>query len=85
MGLVAFADSVTVDFHGFLQCIVQSELPYVIGVSGEYTYRYTPVTDSLQIFSRVTGLELAAGAVPAEVLADDIVVEATWNRTTVLG
>lgn len=39
MGLVAFADSVTVDFHGFLQCIVQSELPYVVGVSGEYTYR----------------------------------------------
>lgn len=84
-GLIPYADSVTVDFNGFLQCLVASEEPYVSGVSGEYEYRYSPVGDVLQIFSRVNKTELAAGAIPAEVLADTIIAEATWNRTTTKG
>jgi hypothetical protein len=82
-GLLAFADTHTVDFNGFLDCAVKSELPLVVGTSGEYTYRYSPSTDGLQILKN--GTEIAAGAIPAEVLADDIIAQATWNRTTVLG
>lgn len=82
-GLIAWADSHTVDFNGFLDCAVKSELPLVVGTSGEYTYRYNPSTDTLQITKN--GTELSAGAIPAEVLADDIICNATWNRTTVVG
>src|ERR1700677_3976581 len=88
MGLVAFADANTVDFHGFLACRVNSEEPYVVGTSGEYEYTYSPVTDTLQIFGPGSGGpgnggELAAGAIPAEILGDSIVAEALGNRTTV--
>jgi hypothetical protein len=91
MGLVLWADQHTVDFHCFLRALLNTDNPYVAGSTGEYTYRYNPVTDSLQIFGPGTlatgpgGAELAAGAIPAEVLADSIVCEAVWNRTTTLG
>lgn len=83
-GLVQFADVRTVDFNGFLRCEVYGEEPInnVIGTS--YSYRYTPVTDTLQIFNN--GVELAASqTIPLAVLADILLFEATWNRTTVLG
>lgn len=84
MGLLLFADGRTVDFNGFLRCKVWNEDPVPNGGGVFYTYRYSPVTDTLQIFN--FGVELATGAViPAQLMNDDTLFLATWNRTTVLG
>jgi hypothetical protein len=83
-GLMLFADQRTVDFNGFLRCSVYGEeiITNVIGTS--YAYHYSPVNDALQIFNN--GVELtAAQTVPLAILADVLLFEATWNRTTVLG
>jgi hypothetical protein len=81
-GLIALADSKTVNFDGFLRCDVFDEAAAGATV---YTFRYVPSTDSLQIFSN--GTELANGAVlPTALLTDSsIVAEATFNRTEMLG
>jgi len=81
MGLMRFADDRTVDFNGFLRCRVWNEDV----VTTLYSYHYSPVGDVLQIFDN-TGAELASGsAIPALILADDTLFEASWDRTTVRG
>lgn len=85
--LLKFADVRTVDPNGFLRAEFYGENPYnfVTGV-GAYTFYYSPVTDTLQIFRSNTGIELTAGAaIPAGVLSDTILVEVTWDRTTTRG
>lgn len=83
MGLIAYADARTVDFNGFLRCLVWGE-DVITATVGGYTYQYSPVGDTLQIL--LNGVELAGGAgIPAAVLADTVLFMATWNRTTVLG
>jgi hypothetical protein len=81
-GLLALADSKTVNFDGFLRCDVFDE-----AVSGAtvYTFRYIAPTDSLQIFAN--GAELANGAsIPSALVTDSsILFEATFNRTEMLG
>jgi hypothetical protein len=84
MGLLALSDGLTIDFNGFLRCKVLGE-NVVTPTTGGYSYHYSPVGDVLQIFSP-TGVELANGAaIPSQVLTDDIIFMASWNRTTVLG
>lgn len=83
MGLIKFADDRTVDFNGFLRCRVFGEDPVTATVGG-YQFHYSPVGDVLQLF--LNGVELASGtAIPAAVLNDITLFEASWNRTTVLG
>jgi hypothetical protein len=85
MGLLAYADSRTVDFNGFLRASVWGEDVLTATVGG-YTYHYSPVGDLLQIVNATTGLELASGAaIPVQVLSDIVLCLAVWNRTTVLG
>src|SRR6185295_6552041 len=82
--LLKFADVRTVDFNGFLRAEFYGENPYnqVSGV-GAYTFYYSPVTDTLQIFRTTTGVELTAGAaLPAGILSDTVLAEITWDRTT---
>ena len=81
-GLIALADSKTVNFDGFLRCDVFDEAAAGATV---YTFRYVPATDTLQIFGN--GTELSNGAVlPTALLTDSsIVAEATFNRTEMLG
>jgi hypothetical protein len=84
MGLVQFADARTVDFNGFLRCRVFGEDVLTATTGLGVVYHYSPVTDVLQI--TVNGIELATGAaIPALVLNDTVLFEASWNRTTVLG
>ena len=96
MGLMAFADQRTVDFNGFLRCEVWDEEP--LTSTNNYTYWYSPVTDTLQIIVNTTGLELANNTVipitdpsvnvdsaPFETQADLLMFEATFDRTTVRG
>ena len=81
-GLIALADSKTVNFDGFLRCDVFDEAAAGATV---YTFRYVPATDTLQIFGN--GTELSNGAVlPTALMTDSsIVAEATFNRTEMLG
>jgi hypothetical protein len=82
-GLLQFADSRTVDFNGFLRCEVYGE-DVVTATVGGYGYHYSPVGDVLQI--TLGGVELTTGtAIPANVLNDTVLFQATWNRTCVLG
>ena len=84
MGLLQFADGRTVDFNGFLRCRVWGEEPVTSTVGG-YSFRYSPVGDVLQIFDK-TNTELSNGAaIPAAVLNDIVMFQASWNRTTTLG
>lgn len=83
MGLLTFADSRTVDFNGFLRCQVWGE-DVITNAIGGYSYHYSPTGDVLQIL--LNGTELTNGAsIPAAVLNDTVLFEATWNRTNVLG
>ncbi len=85
MGLLLYADSRTVDFNGFLRCLVTPENA-AAPATATHSYRYVPTTDSLQIIDNTTGEELASGAsIPSEVLAQDLIFDAVWNRTTTLG
>jgi len=80
-GLVKFADDRTVDFNGFLNCEVYGEEP--VTTTG-IRYHYSPVNDALQIF--VNGVELVANqVVPAFTIADILLFEAQWDRTSVRG
>lgn len=82
MGLLQFADARTIDFNGFLVCRVNGDNPTTPGTV--YSYRYSPVGDVLQVY--LNGTELAAGTtLPAAVLSDTVLFEATWDRTTTRG
>jgi hypothetical protein len=88
MGLFNFLDVRTVDVNGFLRCEVYGEEPYgtslTTSVLPGYTYHYSPVNDSLQIF--YAGIELVASqTVPAGVLSDVLLFEATVDRTSTRG
>jgi hypothetical protein len=85
--VMKFLDVRTVDFNGELKCEFYGEDPYnaTTGV-GTYRFIYSPVTDTLQIVSYLTGLELAAGAaVPTGVTSDTVIMHVTVNRTTTQG
>lgn len=83
MGLIPYADSVTVDANGFLRAVVQGEQPVAPGGT-LYTYKYSPIGDVLQIFAN--GTELTNGStIPAAILADTLICEAVWDRTTTRG
>jgi hypothetical protein len=101
MGLLLFADNRTVDFNGFLRCDVWDE-EQIVGTSQavQYTYKYNPTQDTLQIF--LAGVEYPNGAIlnlvdPVEGVDSPLVVspnvpqqnllmfEATFDRTTVRG
>ena len=85
MGLLNYADARTVDFYGFLRCLVTDETAVAAGVAS-YSLRYVPTGDLLQIIDNTTGKELANGAsVPASLVTDSLIFEAVWNRTTTLG
>ena len=77
----------TVDFNGELRVEFYGEDPYnaTTGV-GTYRFVYSPVTDTLQLVSYITGLEVAAGAaVPAGVTSDTVLVKVTVDRTSTKG
>jgi len=82
-GLVKLADSLTVNFNGFLQGTVYDEAP--AAPSHPYTFRYVPSTDSLQIFD--AGVEVANGATIPPALFNDssVLFQAVFNRTEMLG
>lgn len=83
MGLIPFADSVTVDANGFLKATVQGEQPVAAG-GVVYTFRYSPIGDILQIFGN--GVELPTGSnIPSQILADTLICTAEWDRTTTRG
>ena len=96
MGLIAWLDGRTVDFNGFLRCDVWDE---EVQLNGLYKYHYTPVTDTLQIFTPA-GVELASGAsvpfvdpaigpdesfVPFFTQPNLLMFEVSVDRTTVRG
>jgi hypothetical protein len=96
MGLILWLDGRTVDFNGFLRCDVWDE---EVQLAGLYKYHYSPVTDTLQIFTPA-GVELAQGvAVPfvdPALMADEsfvpffnqpclLMFEVSVDRTTVRG
>jgi hypothetical protein len=90
MGLFPFLDVRTVDVNAFLKCDVWGEEPtnILIGASSVYTYHYSPVTDTLQIFSNATGVAVelvASQTIPLAVLADVLLFEVWVSRTTVRG
>ena len=58
MGLIQFLDNRTCDFNGFLRCDVWDEEVQTAGLT---RYHYSPVNDTLQIFTPA-GVELASGA-----------------------
>jgi hypothetical protein len=82
-GLFNFLDVRTVDVNAFLKCDVYGEEPLNATTAG-ITYHYSPQNDSLQIF--FLGVEFAAlQTIPAGILADILLFEATVDRTTVRG
>jgi hypothetical protein len=94
MGLIAWLDGRTVDFNGYLRCEVWDE---EVQLSGLYRYHYSPVSDTLQIFTPA-GVELASGVsvpiVDTQINVDKSVMqtetnllmfEASVDRTTVRG
>jgi hypothetical protein len=84
MGLWNFADIREVDFNGILSCEVYGEAPVTNLVGISTTYRYSPSTDKLQIFNN--GIELANNSViTIAVLADTLLFEAQWDRTSTRG
>jgi|ERR1039458_8559694 hypothetical protein len=58
MNLFAYLDGRSVDVNGFLRCDVWDE---EVQLNGLYRYHYSPVNDTLQIFTPA-GVELASGA-----------------------
>jgi hypothetical protein len=85
MGLLRFADDRSIDFNGFLRCRVFGEDVVTLSPAvGGFRYHYSPVGDVLQIFTPV-GVELTTGSMPVQVLNDQVLFLASWNRTTVLG
>ena len=79
VGLMAWADQQTIDFHCFLICAFYNES--YDGASTVYTFRYIPTTDTVVIYS--SGVELASGNAVA--ITDSVIAHAVFNRTTTLG
>ena len=85
--IMKLLDVRTVDFNGELRVEFYGEDPYnaTTGV-GTYRFIYSPVTDTLQLVSYITGLEVVAGAaVPAGVTSDTVLVKVTVDRTSTRG
>lgn len=85
--IMKLLDVRTVDFNGELRVEFYGEDPYnaTTGV-GTYRFVYSPVTDTLQLVSYITGLEVAAGAaIPAGVTSDTVLVKVTVDRTSTKG
>ena len=85
--IMKLLDQRTVDFNGELRVEFYGEDPYnaTTGV-GTYRFVYSPVTDTLQLVSYITGLEVAAGAaIPAGVTSDTVLVKVTVDRTSTKG
>ncbi|MGA2885890.1 MAG: hypothetical protein ABSE80_12145 [Halobacteriota archaeon] len=85
--IMKLLDVRTMDFNGELKVTFYGEDPYnaTTGV-GTYRFIYSPVTDTLQLVSYITGLEVAAGAaIPTGVTSDTVLVEVEVDRTTVRG
>ena len=85
--IMKLLDVRTVDFNGELKVTFYGENPYnaTTGV-GTYRFIYSPVTDTLQLVSYITGLEVAAGAaLPTGVSTDTILVEVEVDRTSTRG
>ncbi len=85
--IMKLLDVRTVDFNGELRVEFYGEDPYnaTTGV-GTWRFIYSPVTDTLQLVSFVTGLEAVAGAaVPAGVTSDTVLVCVTVDRTGTRG
>lgn len=85
--VIKLLDSLTVDVNAELRVEFYGEDPYnaTTGV-GTYRFIYSPVTDTLQLVSYITGLEVVAGAaVPAGVTSDTVLMTFTVNRTTTQG
>ena len=82
LGMWNFLDVRTVDLNGILSVEVYGENPVIPGTN--YTYRYSPVNDGLQIF--FNGVELVANQVIApSVLADVLLFETQVDRTSTRG
>ena len=82
-GLFNFLDVRTVDVNAFLKCDVYGEEVLNTTTAG-ITYHYSPQNDALQIF--FGGVELGAlQTLPAGILADVLLFEASVDRTTVRG
>jgi hypothetical protein len=82
-GLFNFLDVRTVDVNAFLKCDVYGEEPLNATTAG-ITYHYSPQNDALQIFFQ--GAEfLSLQTIPAAILADVLLFEASVDRTTVRG
>jgi hypothetical protein len=85
--IMKLLDVRTVDFNGELRVEFYGEDPYnaTTGI-GTYRFIYSPVTDTLQLVSYITGLEVAAGAaVPAGVMNDTVLMSVTVDRTSTRG
>lgn len=85
--IMKLLDVRTVDFNGELRVEFYGEDPYnaTTGV-GTYRFIYSPVTDTLQLVSYITGLEVAAGAaVPTGVTSDTVLMKFTVDRTSTKG
>jgi len=81
LGLLLFADARTVDFNGFLQCNVGNETLLAPGAK-DYTFRYIPSTDTLQIIDNSTGLEIVAGiTIPSVILNSTYILEEYKSRS----
>ncbi len=77
----------TVDFNGELRVEFYGEDPYnaTTGI-GTYRFIYSPVTDTLQLVSYITGLEATVGAaVPTGVTSDTVLMTFTVDRTSTRG
>lgn len=85
--VVKLLDSLTVDFNGELRVEFYGEDPYnTTNGHGTYRFVYSPVTDTLQLVSYITGLEVAAGAaVPTGVTSDVVLMKFTVDRTSTRG
>jgi hypothetical protein len=82
-GLFNFLDVRTVDINAFLKCDVYGEDP-LNAITAGITYHYSPQNDALQIF--FLGVEFASlQTIPAAILADVLLFEATVDRTSVRG
>jgi len=78
-GIAALVSELGININQFLQADINSETAQ--GAT-QYTYKYVPATDSLQIYqSGVTSGELGSSAgIPSAVLNDTIVGAFRYNR-----
>jgi Ice-binding-like len=84
MGLFNFLDVRTVDVQAILRADVYGEDPYSAVILPGYTYHYSPVNDSLQIF--YAGAELLSlQTIPAGVMTNVLLFVSHVDRTSTKG